>query len=80
LDALITFQTSPIEAYNKFDALANEQLNQLRKQHAKLQEIVQDGEKKAIDKATEDFQSCLDRYIDKYGIKNQTYFIDFSQF
>jgi tetratricopeptide repeat protein 30 len=61
LDALITFQTSPIEAYNKFDALANDQLNQLRKAHAKLQEGVQDDDKKLIEKATEDFQTCLER-------------------
>jgi hypothetical protein len=61
LDALITFQTSPIEAYNKFDALANDQLTQLRRSHAKVQEVVQESDKKSIEKASEDFQNCLER-------------------
>lgn len=31
LDAVITQQTAPIDAYNKFEAMANKQINELRK-------------------------------------------------
>lgn len=31
LDAVITQQTAPLDAYNKFESIANEQVNELRK-------------------------------------------------
>uniref|UniRef100_A0A1I7XI89 Tetratricopeptide repeat protein 30 n=1 Tax=Heterorhabditis bacteriophora TaxID=37862 RepID=A0A1I7XI89_HETBA len=37
LDAVISLQTSPDEAYSKFDAMANEQMNELRKLTKKVQ-------------------------------------------
>ncbi|KAI6206463.1 Tetratricopeptide repeat protein 30 [Aphelenchoides besseyi] len=63
LDTLITLQTSPEEAYNKFDALANDQMNQLRRLHSKLQEVVEEDDKKQIDKATTEYEECLERYL-----------------
>lgn len=37
LDALITQQSSSVDAYTKFDLIADEQLNNVRKSYQKLQ-------------------------------------------
>jgi hypothetical protein len=37
LDALITQQSSETDAYAKFDALASDRLNELRKRHQRLE-------------------------------------------
>ncbi|KAI6242149.1 Tetratricopeptide repeat protein 30 [Aphelenchoides fujianensis] len=64
LDAMITLQTAPEEAFNKFDALAGEQLKELRRAHARLQEAADDGEdKRAVEKAAAHVQECLQRYL-----------------
>ncbi|CAD5212330.1 unnamed protein product [Bursaphelenchus xylophilus] len=63
LDALISQQSSPTDAYNKFDALTADQLNQLRKAHQKLKEVMDSGDKKEIERAKDDIKECMDRYI-----------------
>ncbi|KAI6227564.1 Tetratricopeptide repeat protein 30 [Aphelenchoides fujianensis] len=63
LDAMITLQTAPEEAFNKFDALAAEQLKKLRRAHARLQEAVDGEHKRAVEKAAVHVQECLQRYL-----------------
>ena len=62
LDALITLQTSRVDAYNKFDALATDQLAAVRRAHSRLAELVDEGaDKKAIDKANDEYKQNLER-------------------
>ncbi|KAI6242175.1 Tetratricopeptide repeat protein 30 [Aphelenchoides fujianensis] len=63
LDAMITLQTAPEEAFNKFDALAGEQLKELRRAHARLQEAADGEDKRAVEKAAVHVQECLQRYL-----------------
>uniref|UniRef100_A0A915DKY2 Tetratricopeptide repeat protein 30 n=1 Tax=Ditylenchus dipsaci TaxID=166011 RepID=A0A915DKY2_9BILA len=64
LDALITQQSSAVDAYSKFDAIANEQLNGVRKSHQKLQESHgEGGGKKELEKAIEDLDDNLEKYL-----------------
>lgn len=59
LDALISLQSSPGDAYNKFDALAADQLAQLRKAHQRLAELARSDDKRAVEKAREAVSSCM---------------------
>ncbi|KAH7717054.1 Tetratricopeptide repeat protein 30 [Aphelenchoides avenae] len=63
LDALITQQSSTADAYNKFDAIANDQLNQVRKSYQHLQEIRGEESPKSIQKAIEKHEECMERYV-----------------
>ncbi|KHN73145.1 Tetratricopeptide repeat protein 30A [Toxocara canis] len=63
LDAVITQQTSPIDAYNKFDAIANEQVNDLRKLTKKVQEIRQGNDEQAIRHAVDSYDETMARYM-----------------
>jgi tetratricopeptide repeat protein 30 len=63
LEAIITAQTSPDEAYRKFDELATKHIDLLRKLTKTIQDarIARDGE--AIKKALKDYDEALESYI-----------------
>ncbi|VDL73447.1 unnamed protein product [Nippostrongylus brasiliensis] len=63
LDALISLQTSPDEAYAKFDAMANEQMNELRSLTKRVQEIRQGNDENTARKAVEAFDETLELYL-----------------
>jgi tetratricopeptide repeat protein 30 len=63
LDALIMSQTSPEEAFRKFDELANSSIDNLRKLTKQIQDarIAQDNDE--IRNALKDYDDSLERYI-----------------
>ncbi|XP_023288134.1 tetratricopeptide repeat protein 30A isoform X2 [Orussus abietinus] len=63
LDALITQQTSPEEAYRKFDDLANKHTEALRKATKQVQEARLNHDDNAVKKAVNDYEDALDRYV-----------------
>ncbi|KAK2587612.1 hypothetical protein KPH14_003739 [Odynerus spinipes] len=63
LDALITQQTSPEEAYRKFDDLANKHTEALRKATKQVQEARLNHDDSAVKKAVTDYEEALDRYV-----------------
>lgn len=63
LDALITQQTSPEEAYRKFDNLANKHTEALRKATKQVQEARLNHDDNAVKKAVNDYEEALDRYV-----------------
>uniref|UniRef100_A0A0K0CXH2 Tetratricopeptide repeat protein 30 n=1 Tax=Angiostrongylus cantonensis TaxID=6313 RepID=A0A0K0CXH2_ANGCA len=63
LDAVINLQTTPDEAYAKFDAMANDQLNELRSLTKRVQEIRQSNDETAARKAVEAFDETLELYL-----------------
>lgn len=63
LDALITQQTSPEEAYKKFDDLANKHTEILRKATKQVQEARLNHDEKALKKAVNDYDDALERYV-----------------
>lgn len=63
LEALITQQTSPEEAYRKFDEIASKHTEALRKLTKQVQEARQNSEDEAVKKAVNDYEEALDRYI-----------------
>lgn len=63
LDALINLQTSPDEAYAKFDSMANEQMNELRSLTKRVQEIRQSNDETTARKAVEAFDETLELYL-----------------
>lgn len=63
LDSLITQQTSPEEAYRKFDDLANKHTEALRKATKQVQEARLNHDDNAVKKAVNDYEEALDRYV-----------------
>ncbi|EFN82372.1 Tetratricopeptide repeat protein 30 [Harpegnathos saltator] len=63
LDALITQQTSPEEAYRKFDDLANKHTEALRKATKQVQEARLNHDDNAVKKAVNDYEEALERYV-----------------
>ncbi|XP_018370782.1 PREDICTED: tetratricopeptide repeat protein 30A isoform X2 [Trachymyrmex cornetzi] len=63
LDALITQQTSPEEAYRKFDDIANKHTEALRKATKQVQEARLNHDDNAVKKAVNDYEEALDRYV-----------------
>ncbi|XP_058796790.1 intraflagellar transport protein 70A [Phymastichus coffea] len=63
LDALITQQTSPEEAYKKFDDLANKHTEMLRKATKQVQEARLNHDERALKKAVNDYDDALERYV-----------------
>jgi len=63
LDALIMSQTSPDEAFRKFDALANQSIDNLRKLTKQIQDarIARDNDE--IRNALKDYDDSLEQYI-----------------
>ncbi|ESL07041.1 hypothetical protein TRSC58_05276 [Trypanosoma rangeli SC58] len=63
LDGLITAQTSPAEAYRKFDILAQNHIDQLRKLTKKLQDAKQSHDKESLRMALRNYDDALEEYI-----------------
>ncbi|XP_066152230.1 intraflagellar transport protein 70A isoform X1 [Euwallacea fornicatus] len=63
LDAIITQQTSPSDAYQKFDELASRHTEQLRKLAKQVQEHRNRGDIDIVKKAIMEYEECLERYI-----------------
>lgn len=64
LEALITLQSAPQDAYNKFDALAHDQQNHLREAKKALNELLaEQADQKQITKASEEINACMNRYV-----------------
>ena len=63
LDALITQQTSPEEAYRKFDDIANKYTETLRKSTKQVQEARLNHDDNAVKKAVNDYEEALQCYI-----------------
>lgn len=63
LDALITQQTSPEEAYKKFDEMAARHIETLRKLTKQVQEARQNHDDEGVKKAVNECEEALERYI-----------------
>ncbi|XP_063978262.1 intraflagellar transport protein 70A [Diachasmimorpha longicaudata] len=63
LDALITQQTAPEEAYRKLDDLANKHCEALRKATKQVQEARLNHDENATKKTVNDFDEVLERYV-----------------
>ncbi|XP_067012129.1 intraflagellar transport protein 70A [Anabrus simplex] len=63
LDALITQQTSPEEAYRKFDDIASKHTETLRKLTKQVQEARQNHDDESVKRAVADYEDALERYI-----------------
>merc|ERR1719361_722669 len=63
LEALITQQTSPDEAYRKFDAIASKHTEQLRKYTKQVQEARNNHDDEAVKRAINEYEDALGRYI-----------------
>lgn len=63
LDALITQQTAPEEAYRKLDDLANRHTDALRKATKQVQEARLNHDEVAVKKAVNDYEEALERYV-----------------
>ncbi|CAI4225202.1 unnamed protein product [Auanema sp. JU1783] len=62
LDALISQQTAPEEAYAKFDTMANELMNELRKVTKRAQELKRKNDDDVV-QAVKDFDEILEQYL-----------------
>ncbi|XP_015215916.1 intraflagellar transport protein 70A isoform X3 [Lepisosteus oculatus] len=63
LDAMITCQTAPEEAFRKFDEVAGKLTEQLRKLTKQVQEARHSREDEAVKKAVSEYDEALERYI-----------------
>ena len=63
LDGLITQQTSPQDAYRKFDDLANKHTEILRKATKQVQEARLNHDENAVKKAVNDYEDALEKYV-----------------
>ncbi|ELU05516.1 hypothetical protein CAPTEDRAFT_145766 [Capitella teleta] len=63
LEAVITRQTSPEEAYRKLDEMASKQTEALRKLTKQVQEARQNHDDEAVKKAVNEYDEALERYI-----------------
>mmetsp|Transcript_22492 Transcript_22492/g.58656 ORF Transcript_22492/g.58656 Transcript_22492/m.58656 type:complete len:645 (+) Transcript_22492:284-2218(+) len=63
LEATITKQTSPDEAFAKFDVLANRHVEQLRKLTKRIQDARTARDNEAIKKAITEYDEALEAYI-----------------
>lgn len=61
LDALITQQTSPEEAYKKFDEMAARHIETLRKLTKQVQEARQNHDDEGVKKAVNECEEALER-------------------
>ena len=62
-DALITLQTSDVDAYNKLEKLAENQANIMRKKYQHLMQLRQSPNSKTLHKALDEFERELGRYL-----------------
>eukprot|EP00906_Rhabdomonas_costata_P030121 RCo042517 len=63
LDACITCQTSPEEAYRKFDNLSQKHIDHLRKLTKAIQDKKHDGDTDSVKKLLRDYDEALEIYI-----------------
>nr|CAI5840259.1 unnamed protein product [Callosobruchus analis] len=63
LDAIITQQTSPNDAYQKLDELASRHTEQLRKLTKQVQEHRTRNDTELVKKTVIEYEECLERYI-----------------
>lgn len=63
IDAVITKQTAPEEAYRKLDAMASKHIDQLRKLTKQVQESRHNHDELAVKNAVTEYDDCLERYI-----------------
>jgi tetratricopeptide repeat protein 30 len=63
IEATITVQTSPAEAYRKFDMLTSRHIEGLRKFTKHIQDARLSKDSSAIKKSLEDYDQALERYI-----------------
>lgn len=63
LDAIITQQTSPSEAYQKLDELASRHTEILRKLTKQVQEYRNRNDTEMIKKTVMEYEECLDKYV-----------------
>ena len=62
MEAVITRQTSPEEAYRKLDEMASKQTEQLRKLTKQVQEARQNHDDEAVKKTVNEYDEALERY------------------
>ena len=63
IDALILSQTSPEEAFKKFEVLSNKQIDNLRKITKAIQDFRHSRDNEGIKKALKEFDECLEKYV-----------------
>ncbi|KAL0841716.1 hypothetical protein ABMA28_013988 [Loxostege sticticalis] len=63
LDAIITSQTSPEEAFQKYEDIASKHAEQLRKLTKVVQESRAQGDNDQVKKAVVEYEEALERYI-----------------
>ncbi|XP_073697085.1 intraflagellar transport protein 70A isoform X3 [Garra rufa] len=63
LDAMITCQTAPEEAFRKFDEIAGKLTEQLRKVTKQVQEARHNRDDESLKKYVQDYDEVLERYI-----------------
>ncbi|KAJ9447290.1 Tetratricopeptide repeat protein 30-like protein [Diplonema papillatum] len=63
LDGLITQQTSPSEAYRKFDLLSSKHVDQLRKLTKHIQDAKQQHDTDGVKRALKEYDEALEAYI-----------------
>ncbi|XP_072336854.1 intraflagellar transport protein 70A isoform X4 [Scyliorhinus torazame] len=63
LDAMITCQTAPEEAFRKFDEMAGKLTEQLRKLTKQVQEARHNRDDDAVKKAVNEYDEALEKYI-----------------
>lgn len=63
LDAIITSQTSPDEAFQKYEDIASKHAEQLRKLTKVVQESRSQGDNDQVKKAVVEYEEALERYI-----------------
>ncbi|VDM13798.1 unnamed protein product, partial [Wuchereria bancrofti] len=62
-DAVITQQTAPMDAYNKFEAIGNEQINELRRLTKRMNEIRDGNDEVIIQKTAKAYDDTMARYM-----------------
>ena len=63
LDAIIVQQSSPEEAFRRFDDIANRHTDNLRKITKLVQECRQNNDEDAVKKAVNEYDEALEKYI-----------------
>ncbi|VDK75948.1 unnamed protein product [Onchocerca ochengi] len=63
IDAVITQQTAPMDAYNKFEAIGNEQINELRKLTKRINEIRQGNDELILQKTIKAYDDTMSKYM-----------------
>lgn len=63
LDGVITQQTSPEEAYRKFDVISSQLGDQMRKLTKQVQEARGKGDEDAVKRAVDEYDEVLERYV-----------------